>query len=276
MGDSMAARILVVDRNEAFSMMLQEMLETDGGYQVETTHRGSEALDRLRQTDYDLTIVDVDLDPADIGYRELIQAIRQIRATMRVMLIPLMGEDLPVEARRFDIQGTLSKPFFADDLLPNIQDALFRQVKPLPPPPPPPTHASTAPRKAVEPISGVQSILSDLARETQADAVLLISSFAGETSVVAHISTLGDTQLETLAGLSLDTIRAARATACFLGQPDEPFEHNMFESETLRLYIMALSGNYYLLLVTPVSTPLGTIRHNLRRARRDLLGGALT
>jgi predicted regulator of Ras-like GTPase activity (Roadblock/LC7/MglB family) len=74
----------------------------------------------------------------------------------------------------------------------------------------------------------------------------------------------------TLADLSMDTIRAAQAAARFLGQPDRPFEHNMFESDSLRLYAMSLPGELLLTVVTPTSTPLGTIRHNLRRAAREL------
>jgi CheY-like chemotaxis protein len=271
----MAARILVVDRNQAFAIMLQEMLEMEGGNQVETTPLGSEALGRLRQNDYDLTIIDMDLDPVDMGYQELIQGIRRIRATMRIMLIPLMGQDLPAEARRLDIQGTLSKPFFADDLLPNIQDALSRQINPSATPPPAHTR-HPSPRPVGEPTSQVQSVLSELARETQADSVLLISFSAGEPSILAQASLLNDAQVTTLAGLSVRTFQAARAAATFLSQRDEHFEHNMFESESLRLYIMALASNQLLVIVTPLSTPLGTIRHNLRRASRDLAGRALT
>jgi CheY-like chemotaxis protein/predicted regulator of Ras-like GTPase activity (Roadblock/LC7/MglB family) len=282
MGAKMA-KILVVDHNEAFSMMLQEMLEMDGGYQVEVVHQGRQALDRLRRNDYDLTIVDMDLDQVDMTYQDLIQGIRQIRGTMRLMLIPLMGEDLPAEARHFDIQGTLSKPFFADDLLPNIESALSREVRASPPSPepartasPPPAPVRAAPRVVVGPTADVHAVLSELARETRADAVLLVSFTADATDVVAQVSTLSDTQVETLAGLSVDTVRAARAAAHFLGQRDSAFEHNMFESESLRLYIMILSGNHLLVIVTPVNTPLGTIRHNLRRARRDLDRRALT
>jgi CheY-like chemotaxis protein/predicted regulator of Ras-like GTPase activity (Roadblock/LC7/MglB family) len=276
MGETMAAKILVVDRNEAFSLMLQAMLEEDGGYQVEVTHRGSQALERLHKKDYDLTIVDMDLDPGDMSYQGLLQGIRHIRATMRVMLIPLMGEDLPEEARRFEIQGTLSKPFFADDLLPNIQEALSRQTKPSPPPAPPPAPTSATARLAAEPAADLSSILSELARETQADTILLLSASAGGTDIVAHVSTWANAQVETLAGLSVDTLQVARNIAHFVDQSDEPFEHHMFEGRSSRLYIMALTGDYFLVLITPAATPLGTIRHNLQRARRELAARALT
>jgi CheY-like chemotaxis protein/predicted regulator of Ras-like GTPase activity (Roadblock/LC7/MglB family) len=274
----MAAKILVVDRNEAFATMLQDMLETDGGYEVEITHVGSAALDHLRRNDYELTIVDTDLDPADMTCAALIQAIRQLQPTMRLMLIPLMGEELPEETRRFDIQGTLSKPFFADDLLPNIQDALARQVEPVAPPPPspPPAHPEIPAAPVAKPGSDIQAVLADLARETRADAVVLLSSSQGQAGVLAHVGSMSGERIETLADLSMDTVQAAGSAADFLGQPDGLFEHNMFESKTLRLYIMALPENLSLVIVTPASTPLGTIRYNMRRARRELARRTLT
>jgi predicted regulator of Ras-like GTPase activity (Roadblock/LC7/MglB family) len=44
----------------------------------------------------------------------------------------------------------------------------------------------------------------------------------------------------------------------------------MFETESLRLYAMSVPGEMLLTVVAPTSTPLGTIRHNLRRAAREL------
>lgn len=268
----MTSKILVVDPNEAFAAVLEEMLEADGGYRVEVAHTGSDALALLGLTHFDLTIVDMDLETADMGYRDMILKVRQLEPTMRLMMIPLMGRDLPPEAQELDIQGTLSKPFFADDLLPHIEDALARQVSP--------TTSQAATPPASEPVqqaaSNVQSILSELAREISADAVLLLSTATGRERIVAHASKLDGARLETLADLGLATVRAAQAAARFLGQPDRPFEHNMFESDPLRLYMMAAPDDTLLMAVTPLSTPLGTIRHNLRRTARSLREPART
>ena len=51
----MTPRILVVDRNQAFAAMLQEMLESEGGYSVVVTHSGSGALAQLSQGSFELT-----------------------------------------------------------------------------------------------------------------------------------------------------------------------------------------------------------------------------
>jgi predicted regulator of Ras-like GTPase activity (Roadblock/LC7/MglB family) len=262
--------------------MLKGLLEIEGGYEVEAVHSARRALTRLGQSDYDLTIVDVDLDPDEMGYGDLIGKVRKMRPAMRLMLIPLMGEELPLEASRYDLQGTLSKPFFADDLLPRIKEALSKQVAVPQPIPAASATAAMPAQPAIDPTPGpspagdVRGVLADLARETRADVVLLVSAVEGDEQIVAQITALDRLDLAELAALSITTVQTARATAQLLGQPDAPFEHNMFESQSLRLYIMTLSGEVLLVVVAPVSTALGTVRHNLRRARRALAGVSLT
>lgn len=275
----MTSKILVVDQNEAFATMLREMLERDGGYQVEVTDSGGRALDLIQQGEFDLTIVDMELDAEDMDYRELIGKVRELRSTMRLMLIPLMGEDLPPEARELDVQGILTKPFFADDLLPKIQQVLAKQVgRPAaqPPPSPVPTPHVPKSRPPVQPADDVQGLLSELVHETNASTVLLLSTEAGSEGVVAHVSTFDEGALDDFSRLTLDAIGAAQAAGHFLGEPDRPFEHSIFEGDSNRLYLMALSESLSLVVVTPVSIPLGVIRHNLRRARRELDKSALT
>jgi hypothetical protein len=183
-----------------------------------------------------------------------------------------MGSDLPPEALELDIQGALSKPFFADNLLPDIQTALAKQVSARPAPPvamPSVTMPSSA-LPAEPPSDQIQTTLSELAREIDADAILLLSTVADDVRIVAYAGTLPDPKFQTLAELGIASVRSAQATAQFLGGPDRPFEHNIFENDSLRLYIMYLASDELLLAVTPTSTRLGTIRHSLRRAARDL------
>jgi DNA-binding NtrC family response regulator len=244
--------------------MLKQMLETDGGYEVRVAQRGSDALALLQGESFALTIIDMDLDPDDLDYQGLIPRVREIQPSMRLMLIPIMGESLPPEVEQSDIQGTLSKPFFADDLLPSIENALSKAIHLAEP------HADPDPSPELQASAEVKAILHQLAREIYADAVLLLSTRDGTGHLIAHASSQDEKSTMTLANLSMDTIRAAQAAARFLGQPDSPFEHNMFESDSLRLYAMSLPGEMLLTVVTPTSTPLGTIRHNLRRAAREL------
>lgn len=260
----MAPRILVIDRNEAFATMLKDMLETDGGYEVSVAQRGSDALALLRDESFALTIIDMDLDPDDLGYRDLIPRVREAQPSMRLMLIPLLGDNLSAEMGQLDIQGTLAKPFFADDLLPGIEKVLRKEVRVSAPPPA--EISSSAPIA----LANLETILQQLAREIYADSVLLLSISEGDEHLIAHSSSLDEPGLVMLANLVVATTRAAQATAHFLGEPDRPFEHNMFETNALRLYALSLPENLLLAVVTPASTPLGTVRHNMRRSAREL------
>jgi CheY-like chemotaxis protein/predicted regulator of Ras-like GTPase activity (Roadblock/LC7/MglB family) len=285
----MSPVILVVDPNEAFATLLKDLLETESSHSVKIAENGSEALSLLGRETVDLTIVDVDLDSEDMNYRELIRAVRRLHPSMRIVVIPLMGEELPPEARDLDIQGSLSKPFFADDLLPRIEDALSRQVgegyeqeeardekvdqeaeaegllaeEPAP-------GSKQPPRLAAETDAEIQDVLSELARETQAETTLLISTATGHQEVMGYSSTLRDPDIEKLAGRIVALVEATQAAGHFAGQAGSPFEHNMLEGASSRLYVMALPQDLLLVTVTPIQTPLGTVRHNHRRAARQL------
>jgi CheY-like chemotaxis protein len=274
----MAPRILVVDRNEAFATMLEQMLLAEGGYDVQVAHAAADALAILRRADFDLTILDMDLGSERTNVQDLIRSVRLIRPAMRLMVIPLIGQDLPPAASQLDIQGTLSKPFFADDLLPAIEGALAKGVRSpqlrsaVQPGPARPDVPSASARA----MPRIQALLSELARETMADAVLLFSIGGESVRPVAHVSQLDASQVAKLADLIRAALRSAQAVARFLGHPDGPFEHNMFEAGEWRLYVVVLQPALLLALVTPLSTHLGTIRHNLRRTGRDLASLALT
>jgi CheY-like chemotaxis protein/predicted regulator of Ras-like GTPase activity (Roadblock/LC7/MglB family) len=264
----MAPRILVVDGNAAFATVLKEMLEGEGGYEVRVASTGSDALAVLERHRIHLTIVDMDLDPGDMDYRALVRRVRQMLPTMRLVLIPLMGQAVPPEAHGLQIQGVLSKPFFADDLLPCIDRALAAPLGAAAPKP-----ATRAGR--IEPAPRLQELLLDLARETRAELVAVLS-LEGKGRVVAQVGKPGGEAAESLAGLGLEALQAGQRLARFLGQPDHPFEHNMFESQSFRVYVLSLPGDLGLLLAAPLGDPLGAVRQNLRRAGRELAGMPLT
>lgn len=255
------AKILVIDRNEAFATLLKEILEVDGGHQVRVASRGRDAVALLQRETFNLMTVDMDQDASDADYVTFIKAVRRLDPGMRIMLIPLMGEDVPAEAHQLNIQGTLSKPFFVDDLLPSIEDALSRVVEP-----------ASVEQAVDDAPSGIEDALSELGHETHADAVLLVSTTGERVRVLHHVSLFDEDRLRRFAELVVETARVGQATANLLGQPNEPYKHNMFENDESRLYVMALPGERFVVVVTPIHTPLGTIRHNLRRASREIAG----
>jgi predicted regulator of Ras-like GTPase activity (Roadblock/LC7/MglB family) len=55
----------------------------------------------------------------DVKPVTLVRAIREAKPAMRLMLIPLIGQQIPADLQDLEIQGILPKPFFVGDL-PNI------------------------------------------------------------------------------------------------------------------------------------------------------------
>jgi predicted regulator of Ras-like GTPase activity (Roadblock/LC7/MglB family) len=86
---------------------------------------------------FDLVIIDmalVDMPPA-----KLVQAIREAKNGMRIMMIPLIGQDLPDKIKALDINGILTKPFFVGDLPDLIDQATGQRKSPAQARPPAPT-----------------------------------------------------------------------------------------------------------------------------------------
>jgi len=75
----MAKKILVIDDEELITKSLLKLLDTEG-YDVAVARNGSEALARVKESDFDLIISDVRMPEMD-G----IETIRQIRAYLKTI-----------------------------------------------------------------------------------------------------------------------------------------------------------------------------------------------
>jgi CheY-like chemotaxis protein len=124
--------ILVVDSDDAFATILKEGLETTGEYQVATVHAGGDALESVVEKPFDMVIVDMGL--SDVEPIRLVRAIREAKPSMRLMLIPLFGQQVPDELQDFDIQGLVPKPFFAGDLPDIVGEAMALNMAATPTP----------------------------------------------------------------------------------------------------------------------------------------------
>lgn len=123
-------KILLVEDAEEFAVSLAERLELDD-YQVRISGNGSEALDILKNEDFDLLVVDWDL-PGLSGV-ELINAYR--RAGGNRPIIMLTGRaDVESRAEGLDsgADDYLPKPFAAAELLVRLRSILRRPKKILP------------------------------------------------------------------------------------------------------------------------------------------------
>jgi len=114
--------ILIVDGDDAFATILKEGLETTGEYRVATAQAGGDVLESVVEQPFDMVIVDMGL--SDVEPMRLVKAIREAKPSMRLMLIPLLGQQPPDELEDIEIQGILPKPFFVGDLPDIVGEAM--------------------------------------------------------------------------------------------------------------------------------------------------------
>ncbi len=149
----MAYNILVVDSDQAFATILKEGLETNGNYRVALTQSGSDALESVVERPFDLVIVDLGLQ--GVKPVTLVKAIREAKPAMRLMLIPLFGQQIPAELKELKIQGFLPKPFFVGDLPRLVGEALNIEAPASSAPPAPELKVAAPPRRDVKPAAPV-------------------------------------------------------------------------------------------------------------------------
>ncbi len=263
----MTYQILIVDSNKAFATMLQESLEQGSDCRATVATGGDEALQALTTAEFDLAIVDLGLTDPDGA--TLARALRQQRADLRLMLIPLMGEELPSELADLDVQGVLPKPFFLPDLPGRITDALARPVgggpdlaevtepdisSGLP-------VVSSDERLAVlrEHISEIIQEMNTLSQEINAEAVILTC----RGKLIAHTGRLSAEGSDALAQVVAESWRTSARVAQILGQEQLRFEQSTEGGEYV-FYSLAVTQDVILSAALHVSVPLGMIRHRAK------------
>ena len=288
--------ILVIDSDEGFGNMLKEGLQNSGQYQAKCVHSGSNALEAVVEESFDLVIIDMGL--ADMSPITLVQAIREAKSGMRIMMIPLMGQDLPDQVKTLNINGVLTKPFFVGDLPDMMNQALGRRVTSVSYAPPgvPATPTKEPPAPQVEEESAVVAdssgpdtlvisavpqetvrflraneaeilrLLDDLNVEVRAEAILLIAG----RELIAQAGMLDRDHCRELTVLVAQSSQAAAKAARFLGEEEGGFVQSLHEGEAYRLYTLTLGDGILLSLALSSNVPLGMIRHQARQVAEQL------
>jgi len=104
---------MVVDPNTAFARLLEQEL-VRLGHRVVTCTSGGEALSLARRDMPELAVLDMALEGPDA--LDLGRQLRELDAGVRLMLIPMIGDDPVLSDDDLSIQGTLTKPFFLPEL----------------------------------------------------------------------------------------------------------------------------------------------------------------
>ena len=118
------ARILVVDDQEEVAELVQAVLK-NAGHAAEAVYSGQAALERLKQTVYDLVVCDVRMPEVD--GRAVSRAIAHLVPPRPVLLFMTGYGDSPVESEFLQTTTAvvLAKPLGIDQLLARVHGILL-------------------------------------------------------------------------------------------------------------------------------------------------------
>jgi two-component system response regulator HydG len=116
-------RILVIDDEKLITMSLKHALERMGGYAVDCVFSGTDAIESLEESSYDIIITDLNLP--DYKEFELVKAIRKLDSNIPVMVMSACYPDSSLhDIRAQDVFKCFNKPFEIKEVLSGIEEAL--------------------------------------------------------------------------------------------------------------------------------------------------------
>jgi len=127
--------ILLVDDEVTILELLEALLEASG-HHVEKASNGRQALEKVRQVDYDIIISDVKMP--DMGGEKLYECIAELKPHLKRRMVFSTGDTVnPVTQALFQKTGNhyLAKPFRleeVDDVIARVVDETLREKTPAP------------------------------------------------------------------------------------------------------------------------------------------------
>ncbi len=114
--------ILVVDDEKDICMALNILL-TKEGYSVKEAYNGEQALDRIKQENFDVVMTDIKMEKMD-GFEVLKQAQKISPETAVIMMTAFASVGSAVEAMRAGATDYITKPFINDEIRMTIRRIL--------------------------------------------------------------------------------------------------------------------------------------------------------
>ena len=122
----MTINVLIVDPDIAFTVPIKRALEISGDYKVNVFASGKPALEVLERDPHDVAILDFGLP--DIALPDLIEGMRRVQPWIFILVSPRTPEEID-QAPNLDIQGSITKPYFARQLGPVIREAALARAR---------------------------------------------------------------------------------------------------------------------------------------------------
>jgi CheY-like chemotaxis protein len=273
--------VLIVDPNEAFATMLEQSLEDTGEYDATAVYSGRDALRTITTGKYDLAIVDIGVE--DVEGPLLVRRLREDHPQLRIMIIPLDGDQVPDELSDMQLQGTLPKPFFLPELPERVGTAFSAPLEVEPeeeeeveeeveadeeveeveevPDAEPPTAVTW------DELPDLTPHMNQLFQEVRAQCVLLSQ---GE-ELLCEVSQLAAAEVSALAAVARESWQTSARVAQILGKEQLRFEQSLEGDEHL-LYSLALTRDLILSVVVEGRMPLGIIRHRAKETAEKIRG----
>ncbi|MCD6448877.1 MAG: response regulator [Thermoplasmata archaeon] len=123
-------RVLVVDDNTTFLMQMKKFLLLKG-FEVDTSARGKEAVEKLQRKRYDVVLLDLKMP--DISGLEVIKEVKKKGVKTNFIVVTGYGEvESAVEAMKLGAVDYIQKPFDGENIVKIIERAGKRKSLPSP------------------------------------------------------------------------------------------------------------------------------------------------
>jgi CheY-like chemotaxis protein len=120
------AKILVVDDDLDMCQIISDLLK-EGGYSVNSSNNGEDALMKIKKNHYDLIVLDYKLNEMS-GLMVLEKALQMI-PLLKVIMISAFGDKyIKARARELGVSDFLDKPFDIKRLTQRVKDILTKKT----------------------------------------------------------------------------------------------------------------------------------------------------
>ncbi|MCK4851758.1 MAG: response regulator [Candidatus Omnitrophica bacterium] len=122
-------KILFIDDEEALCKLVKLNLEISGEYGVTTAYSGREGMQKIKETDFNLVIMDFKM-PGMNG-ETLVDNITRVKPGLPLLIYSIYSDDFStIDASiRKKVDGVIGKPDDREQLQKAVKDILDRKVK---------------------------------------------------------------------------------------------------------------------------------------------------